>query len=1173
MDPLSEFFEDVPTEPTVTTPPVPAATIPAAKTTAPAVANDPLSESFEDVPNPTPTVVEAPQKTVAEVTEDYKNKVADAAAEDGEVNIILNDVKSLERYSYAQIYARAEKPDDVGKWLSDSLAGRTNGDELDNVLNDKQNDIIFSDTYEDGDMLYIDGVFVPKGMEKVTIHSSKWASGAQSVLSGMTLNLYDDIVAATTTGSAEESEAYLTKFNKTRDQLWGTDPALAFILEGVGAVGTSVLAAPVSMGGRGLLLGGAALKAGTTAAAKTGFKAGVADLAKISALGAAENVVAGIGERQENKFGIDNIINDAETGAFFGAGIAGGLKIAPKVVEAGRQVLDGLFGSAVAKITGASADNLASAMRDAAKAAGISKADLHLIHQQSLAENTPLSIGTLIKIVAKDPEKLNIFNEVMRDYAVRSGDMSVFDIMHADAANISTHIGGELYATAKTISGGDGDKAIETALKEIQIRIDKGIATAENFKTEADKIINMLRPEYRRTFNDLLVKDPDLFDNPKKFQETMTYFRNKSVAAGNDIEKIRGQIDAGAELSSLDPVLDPFRPRRTDIDGPIEPGAAFDVKRLEVALNESPVLAKSPWRVNIAEETTTAGGKSELRSLPIGGEPVNAFMVKVANTNPELAAKYGVKLDASGNFGPFKQLIIKGEDYEAFKAVGDVDDLLRRPLGDKANIVVAPPKITGLEIGNALEGIKPDLKVGSLNTVPKNEQDVAKSVNDWLKEKHPDLEAKNLEYQQYRKGVILAGGLDDAGIAGDLNKLLVAEAPTPTQLNDLSRTSPEMIPLILDKALRPENIAYILNENDTKSIIMMRRLGDIRKVVDPSFNTDEFITEMMTIRKNITNLETAREQTLKALGAEGLQGAVKRLIDLTDSIGKRDMSGGNVTVALDAIRTEFKARLETQETFITNVTNTSMKSAQITAVTEQLKQLTKDSAVALDNMIANVGESAMLKSLSGVNLNDPGNSIEDITKPLRALLKSTDGRELMRGGIEARLGRKITDPAELATHVNKEIETLDIISKLADSLDNMRKSATVSQKDLRSTSIFMDAFIKTGRTKGSSPKFMDASMYFALEVLRTMIKKNDAGNTRINSRESRMLVDAMYNPNPTDPVVKRAIKKFFGQKPDTRSWIEWVTGKESRLASLELAMVLSGPSETRQTDQESATVP
>lgn len=1087
-----------------------------------------VTPMFSEVPAEPPTTsVDA--RTAEQKVVDYARDVKEAEIKSGERDLVVGDLESLDYLSYDKIYERASQPDAVGKWLSDAIARRSDDPALLAKISERRG------AYEGG-LVFEEGRAVPKGYESVQIHDSAWKSATRAAIAGATMQWGDELYAMVNAKDDAEYEEIVRRHEEKLAQFRGSNPVLSFMSEGAGIVGTSVLAAPLATVARG----GAAAATAARVGAGARVAGAVADVGKLAALGAAENVVYGAGERVDDKFVLDAVIEDGVEGALFGAGIGATFKIAPKVVDTARQVVNGLTGKAI----GASTDNVASAMDNALKTAGIPKADIVKLHMESLAKGENLSVIEAVTLSADDPVKVDRFLELVTDYVTRTGDLTAVDTLRSNISDLATITAGKAAETATRIADGNMDDA----LIELSRRVQSGVATADNIDAQVKELVELLPEANRVEFMSLLRADPALVNDAKRLEKAVSSIDTRRKQVGKALDNASRRIRLNNTLDEIDATLDDFRAQRPD--GMPAPREIIPIKTLQKRINDLPVFSerKGLWEMKIAPQF---GGRSKIVARMLSGDaPVQEFVAKMSQV-PSLAKKYGVSVDrATGAIKAPSVIEFDAKDFKRLKDIDGFEELLRQKSGLRGDVSVAPPDFTGRNMREAVEQMRAKFVEKRSNIKAEASTAALNEIDIVLKDRSQDYRRHSENYRRWKRATEYAGADEASGAMKPLIDYIENPAPTAGQQRDLSDIPPQAIPTILAKYLTGDDFIKLFDKGGEQ---VVRRLGEVRKVADQNFDVDKLVADMKSIRKGSESIESLRDKVLDAFDSGGLRAATKDVSAIPNAVAKLGMTGENVGAEIARVRAGWNDARSTFDQFKTTVENSGLNTGDVQAALSSLEQTVSESAVRFDQLIGDVYESTMLKAVNGVTKEN----LEETVKPISNMLRSKEGREIFKTAMERRLGRNIVDATELSRLVDDELKTLDNMVDLASMVRKLKESTDLGLADVRSASIFMDAFTKTGRTKSSSivNGRSDGIVYFLGELLRLFGKSASLNHPNLNKREIEIMTEALSKNPSNSAVVKRAMDKFIGQKPADKSWVEWLISKEAQRAILQFAVV------------------
>lgn len=1102
---------------------------------------------FEYVTEPEVAVRQS-DKTPDEAVDDYTNNSFADSVKSGDRPLSIGNYAMLDHMSYGEIYERASEPDEVGAWLSDAIRRNSDDNELVTKILERRN------AWEGGFSI-TEGGRVPKGYEKTQIHDEYWQGLSKSAFSGLTMQWGDELLAMAETDNDADYEASLERWSKSTEQFRATNPAAAFIAESLGALGTMLISAPVvtTVGAPAAAAVGAT-RAGAAISGAVGasrLATGVKNVGGLAAAGAVENAVYGAGERDAgDKTNFDAIVNDGVTGALLGGAIGTAFKVAPKALDlvagTSKDVLEGVFGTSITQ----NPSKTAKAVTNALKTVGIPKAAIAKLEMEAVGRNENPNLLELITLAAERPEQVEQFNDIVMEYIKSSGNYEIVKGLRTPLADMSKVVASEAKRQVDSLSGEGG---AEVALKEISDRIKNGtISDQSKIDNQIQAITDMLTKEEQTKFFNAIKAEPDLLTDQKLLTERIQKVTESKKETGAAIDRFARAINVNTTIESgeFDQALDAFRTIRPE--GMEPPKYAFEMKRLESSINSLPEIKNSPWELRIPEQY---GGRSQLvmRLDNTGDDYTNAFARELAEKRPDIAERYNVTLDDDGGLSIPQSFEISSQDISVLKTLPTFKNLAERKLGV---INLNPPTVTQRHVREATDGLRGSFKDEKSNITTENEERVRASLENLAKTKNDDYAQTIPLYKRLTRTVEMLGAEDELG-AMRFSKFVKNTAPTKEQISDLSDTVPYARPLIAARYINSPEFSKLFYGDEAVLENTVRRMAEFAKLTDSTLNTDEVVESVLTARKDMVDINAMREIVSDKLNVGGLNQIINKLQELPNQAAALKVTGDNIKAQTNQLSQEFSERLETSKELKSMVEKSGLNSEEIKQALDSLEQLTDEAALNFTKLIDTTYEAVLIKALNGVT----SEQLKTTIKPISDMLRSKEGREIFETAVASRVGRRDNiSPDLINAEIAKEIDTLDTISKMANTISDLERKSDISDSDLRSASIVMEAGLKAVRTKGTtaSSDIFGMITYASTEIIRLVFNRTGFASPRLNPKETEILANMLMNRADPKNIKKmnRALNAFYDKKPGNVVLSEWLKTQLGQYALLQMAIVM-----------------
>lgn len=1081
-----------------------------------------------------------------DVLKTYLSGREQEAIETGDRKLTVGDNEMLRQMDWREIYERAGEADEVGKWLSDTIKGRGDDESTKTILGSK---------YADWDGGFEQGV-IPKGLKnKVELHDGYWKNLGRSAFNGVTLQWGDEIIGMATTSTDEEYDAFIKSHNTRTKQFQATDPIAAFVSEGIGMVGVSLLASPaVSVVGRGA----GVAKAASAASNANSVTRGATQIGSAAALGATENVVYGAGLREgDEKTNMDALVEDGIEGMLFGGGLAVGLKALKSTVKVSASGL-GILKDGVEALTGGSITTNGSKVNQALdkglKRAGISRAQLSQATLDAIqnpkldADGAPIPetiIGVVNRLDISSKSKAQFTQELVNAVS-DSNDPNMLQLLDIPIREMGLRAANDAIEKANFI-GKEGNythwEALQNALKDDSADVE---STLKN-------IVEMMPAQSAQKFVSDLKLEPALLSNPKVLDDKINSLRSEIREAGQQVEKLYREMDGVTALEDVDRILDSgFRTRVDELsDNPVTP---IDVSRLEKSLNSETILSSTGYKFKLGLEK---GVQSKLVA-PVRVQPT---LAKALQANSRLAQKYNVAPDADGNFD-VKIIDFDSDDISDLKQVDGFEDAFRAHNQGTANMRVDPPNVTGVEIRQALDTMRTGYADKNLNVDAEAVSTFTKAVNETIGTKVLGFNEARRLYHQLKSAERIIGTKDGDGT---IEKFI--QTTSPDQLRaDITNMRPEDLLLAANRLFTTTNIEKMTKGADeVEARTMALRFVELSRGLNPEMTDDtatELVDNFMAKRAEITSLSEGIDLAGETFNFEGLSSTLKEMNTLPSQIARQDVTGKTVNDEFKRITADFDQYKENIDSFKELIRSTGVETNDVTQALDSLESDMVSVSNGFYNMFDTAVNEIVMRTLNDVDVDN----VKDSVTAMRKLINSSKGKEMIKTSLEGRLNRQRVEGGEkiVVTEGQIQNEIADILRTMQTSIDQgdainrMRKTGILTEEQGDRLGAAVEGSLKGSRQIGTNRSPLAVAGYMTTETMRLIFNRSGLVRPRLNEKENVVLLNALTTPlTEIDPIgAMRGFSDLVQEKPSEMPLMKYLDtnpGQKALLAALIIA--------------------
>lgn len=1113
---------------------------------------------------------ETPLDKVVNKTRDERNQ----AIREGTREIEVGNLEELALLNLEQMYQVAEKPGAVGKWVSDIIAGRSDDEAAVSTYRDRRRE------YQ-GEWAFTANGKVPKSMAPVQIQDSAWVGFTKNALQSVSANFADDIDAWANGRSPEAREEIYAKWERQVDNYAASNPAMAFVAQAGGAVGLTIVTAGAGAAAQGVIRGGAAA-ANVVQASGTLAKVGAAasNFGKTAALGAAENVVYGVGDRRGSlaeRSALDDVLDDAALGAAFGGGAYVGLKGVGAVGSRVRRAWNAMAPTG-ANTKGVNTDTVSKNLDELLTTVGVDRADLHkAMLDDAAARNQAIAAGsdyaesnmlTLITRLSTDEAKVKDGLAVLYRAAANTGDVDfVRGFLKSNARETAEIAMRDGKSVANKISGGNSALAI----KEASERIDFTTASPSDIKKSIKLLTDMLPVSAQEDLYRRLGNDFEILRNPTSRQKLIDELSEEHAKIGAEVGMAAKATVDSKSMNDIETWFD-TNLRREVPKGTARPDTNANVAAIESALNSQSML-RGPsdiWEVKIGDRV---GNKIDFATKvsSLGDESLESFRRHVLDNNPDIAAKLSIKANPSTGLteGPAGGFVyLTGADYKTLKSSGapDLDKL--SPFTGKTGLNVDPPELRIENFREAFSRIEKDMVEGKANVSTEDLTVVRSNVDRILRGNNSDYNKALDGYAMVKSGERLTG---TGGEKSLINDVLRGNREFSAVEADLKKADPRAVVTamvnfmddpILTKYMKTGTRG--LDEQEVKRAeALFLRLGQMRKIVDSTFDEVGFVQAATNLRGSVNNTVAMKDALFDALDAPGLK-SINDVKRLPADLANGTLSGEAATQRIAQMSEQLDNVITTVDTFKQAIDNSGLN-IQSQEYQTALTHLKNQVGTAAKNMEAFVDDGLLKHFYNSLNSIDPAD-IAKSSKALKNIMNSTEYKKAISTRIKLAAENAASDNMSKGTGgfsgnalvsqgdaiYAKEVS--DFIAKSNSQLADIDKLTSISAilkevgekvtpDDFKNVNIMLESATRILQLRGSNLGSASGITFGIGEALRVAWKAVGVGNPSMNSAESKMLLDVLSKPPGNSATANRALAKFFGQKPAGMDFGEFLTSK------------------------------